>query len=241
VVTGAALLGIASTYKIFGALIDWFDWPRAFLIAGVVMVLLTWVWAAYATDHPSQHRHANPAERQLVENFRAPENHDAAPVVSRWISVFSNRSLILLTVSYAAVGYFQYLFFYWIHYYFDTVLQLGQSESRTYATLPALAMGRVCPLGGSLSDWLERSSARAWGARWSPSQVWSSAHISNFGHCDEESVFGLSAFSQSRSDRWARRKVHFGKPLSAWRAAWQNGGCPHQYGRKRSRVIGAVC
>src|SRR6266511_4602111 len=47
-VTGAALLGIACTYKIFGALIAWIDWTYAFLVTGAVTVLLTgaWMWVS---------------------------------------------------------------------------------------------------------------------------------------------------------------------------------------------------
>ena len=39
-----------------------------------------------------------------------------------------NRSLVLLTLSYAAVSYFQYLFFYWMQFYFDNVLAFRQGR-----------------------------------------------------------------------------------------------------------------
>ena len=35
--------------------------------------------------------------------------------------------MICITLSYAAYGYFQYLFFYWIQYYFETM----QHEDRS--------------------------------------------------------------------------------------------------------------
>jgi len=68
-----------------------------------------------------------------------------------------NRSLILLTLSYAAVGYFQYLFFYWMHYYFEKVLKLGESASAFYAAIPPLAMAVTMPFGGWLSDRLQHA------------------------------------------------------------------------------------
>ena len=40
-VTGAALLGIASTYRIFGALVARIDWTNAFVVTGAVTALLT--------------------------------------------------------------------------------------------------------------------------------------------------------------------------------------------------------
>ena len=43
-VTGAALLGIACTYRVFGALIDAVDWPGAFLVTAVCTAILTSLW-----------------------------------------------------------------------------------------------------------------------------------------------------------------------------------------------------
>jgi MFS family permease len=61
----------------------------------------------------------------------------------------------LLTLSYGAIGYFQYLFFYWVHHYFAKVLEVGEERSRQYAAIPPLAMAVGMPLGGWLSDWME--------------------------------------------------------------------------------------
>jgi MFS family permease len=68
--------------------------------------------------------------------------------------------VVLLTLSYTAVGYFEYLFFYWMHHYFDEVLKLGKMQSRFYAGLPVFAMAIAMPLGGWLSARLE--AKRGW-------------------------------------------------------------------------------
>ena len=59
-----------------------------------------------------------------------------------------NRSLMLLTLSYAAVGYFEYLFYFWMHYYFEDVLHLGKEESRVFATVLNLSLAGGMLLGG---------------------------------------------------------------------------------------------
>src|SRR6185503_5692632 len=69
---------------------------------------------------------------------------------------WENPSLIFLTLSYAAVGYFQYLFFYWMHYYFDSILHLGTIQSRYYASLPNFALALAMPLGGWATDRLQK-------------------------------------------------------------------------------------
>jgi MFS family permease len=66
----------------------------------------------------------------------------------------ANRSLMLLTVSFAAVGYFEYLFFYWMEHYFNQELGMSTSQSRNYTSVPMLAMAAGMFLGGWLSDQL---------------------------------------------------------------------------------------
>lgn len=153
-VTGAAPLGIATTYVVFGSLIRWFDWPIAFLITGTATAILAWVWTATVTDYPSQHRAVNPAECELIEKTQERADPTATSRVGSTgvLTLLKNRSLVLLTLSYAAVSYFQYLFFYWMHYYFDKVLHLGTNASQFYAAIPPLAMALGMPLGGWLSD-----------------------------------------------------------------------------------------
>jgi ACS family glucarate transporter-like MFS transporter len=142
-VNGSALLGIAATPLGFGALIDRFDWPVAFLIAAGFTASLALVWTALVPKGPG--RHGVPPVR----------GGPSSPAES-WRTLLGRRSLALLTLSYAAVGYFQYLFFYWMTYYFQAVLRLPEERSRFYAAIPPLAMAAGMPLGGWLSDRLER-------------------------------------------------------------------------------------
>jgi MFS family permease len=76
----------------------------------------------------------------------------------------NDRRLWLLTLGYSAVGYFQYLFFYWLHYYFSEVLHMDKAESRLYASLPNLALAAGMLLGGWLADrtarWLPSGAGR---------------------------------------------------------------------------------
>lgn len=137
-ITGAALLGVACAYAFFGGLIARFDWPRAFLVTGAMTGVVALVWLAVAPRREAQ------SQRQGMVG---------------WKVLLRNRSLLLLTLSYAAIGYFQYLFFYWMHYYFVDVLHLGEQASRYYAGLPPLTMAICMPVGGWLSDRLRPNRA----------------------------------------------------------------------------------
>jgi MFS family permease len=174
-VQGSALLGIASTPLVVGTLIAWFNWPQTFLILAVGTSLLTIVWALYATDRPEQHPAVNPEERDLigVGSSAAPDTANATslavarerdlialgpsaalttPERGGWLRLLSNRSLVCLTLAYAAVGYFEYLFFFWMDYYFKDQLKLPDEVRRAYAGIPFLAMAAGMAGGGWVSD-----------------------------------------------------------------------------------------
>jgi MFS family permease len=65
--------------------------------------------------------------------------------------------VICITLSYAAFGYFQYLFFYWMQYYFETMQHVERSVSRGYNTAITVAMGIGMIAGGWLADRAPRS------------------------------------------------------------------------------------
>jgi sugar phosphate permease len=138
-VTFAGCVGMGIVYVAFGMLIDVFRWPTAFLVTGGITMVLAVCWMALASDGTDR--------RMSTETVHRPTFH--AP--SLW-SLFSNRSLLGLTISYSAVGYFQYLFFYWMEYYFERVLHLEKGTSRWLSTAMVLSMGMGMVIGGKLAD-----------------------------------------------------------------------------------------
>jgi MFS family permease len=153
-VQGSALLGIASTPIVVGTLIEWFDWPQTFLIIAVGTGLLTIVWAQYATNRPEQHPAVNPAERNLIAADGEPVARGAGR--GHWVGLLRNRSLVYLTLSYATVGYCEYLFFFWTNSYFKDKLNLSDWERQLCSGIPFLAMALGMACGGLLSDGMVR-------------------------------------------------------------------------------------
>ena len=80
------------------------------------------------------------------------KSSDAKP----WFTLLTNRNVVLLTISYAAVGYLEYLFFFWINHYFGTILQIPKERSRIYTAICNLAMAVGIAGGGWLADWLRK-------------------------------------------------------------------------------------
>src|SRR3954470_13994299 len=146
-VTAGALVGIAVTYPGFGWLMDRLDWPLAFVVGGAALVLMALVWVALAADHPAGHRWSNDAERELAAaDGRVPPR--TAATAGDILGLFRNLSLVLLTLSYGAYSYVQYLYFYWIGYYFENTLKLSTADSREAAFTVTIAMAVGMAVGG---------------------------------------------------------------------------------------------
>jgi MFS family permease len=135
----AACTGIALTYLVFGALIDRFGWPQAFLICSGVTLLVAGLWTVTASDYPPVRPGHIP-----VDVGPTGETGRRGPLL--------DIPLLYLTLSYATVNYFQYLFFYWAQYYFEKVLALSKEAGRRDTTLLSVAMGTGMMVGGWLSD-----------------------------------------------------------------------------------------
>jgi len=138
-VTFAACFGMAATYYVLGTLIDHWDWPRAFLICSGVTLVIAVVWllgTSRSTMPESTSRTPLPTAPRVAEIWR----------------VLGRRSIICITISYAALGFFQYLFFYWIEYYFETIQKQGVDVARQYSTCILMAMGVGMVGGGWLAD-----------------------------------------------------------------------------------------
>jgi MFS transporter, ACS family, D-galactonate transporter len=143
-VTFSACLGIAACYYVMGTLIDHFDWPIAFLISGSVTLVVALVWTV------------------RTRGWQRPLNAFAGGTSARadlsaLFQVLRRRNVVCITLSYTAYGYFQYLFFYWIEYYFDTIQGQGRGVSRMYSIMITLAMGVGMVSGGWLTDRVPRS------------------------------------------------------------------------------------
>jgi MFS family permease len=172
-IQGAAAVGIACTFPFFGALIDWVDWPNAFLISGAVTALLALAWTVCGANAPSQQHwprgrgshcvgappsdlvpSPEDAQTGIMAVRRAPLPIRLDQPVNR--ALWRHRSLMLLTVAYGCIGYVEYLFFFWMHHYFEDVLDLGTANSRTYAAILTLAMAVGMVVGGWIADRLHR-------------------------------------------------------------------------------------
>ncbi|MFO1007080.1 MAG: MFS transporter [Planctomycetaceae bacterium] len=153
-VTAGAVLGISCTYPVFGWMIDRFSWQWAFIISGGVLISYACLW------------------RTLTRGKLPNASHEPIPVAaasdstsdSPW-SLLSHSGLWMVSISYFAYSYYQYLMFYWMNYYFEKVLQVPADVSREYSFAITIAQGAGMFLGGLLTDLICRMVGVSLGRR----------------------------------------------------------------------------
>ena len=138
-ITAGALVGIALCYPVFGYLMDKMSWPLAFVVCGAALVGYGVVWkfvAGPALPHEPEKKAAEASDK---------------PGFSQ-LDLLKQANVWWLTLSYAAYGYFQYLFFYWMGYYFKQILKVPVQDGRIASSLISLAMGAGMLIGGLSAD-----------------------------------------------------------------------------------------
>src|SRR5713226_177240 len=154
-VMGGSSIGAAISPLLFTWMIARFGWRASFILAAAATAALGILWFWYARDYP--------------RGISRSEGTSSRKAVRRaWIDLFANRNLMLLTFAYGTLGYFQYIFFYWIYYYFGEVLHMGAHASAQYTTILFLAEGAIMPVGGFVSVALTRKYGAQFGRRMVP-------------------------------------------------------------------------
>lgn len=137
IVVSAAAIGATAAPFVFSRLIVAFGWRSCFWVAGLATLALFFICYIWLRE-PS-------AARQVS----LPREHTTR---NDWRLLLTNRNLLLITGSYFALNYFQYLFYYWIYYYFGEVRKLGKDQTTFATTAMFISMAITTPIGGILSD-----------------------------------------------------------------------------------------
>jgi predicted MFS family arabinose efflux permease len=139
----AAGVGSAISPVIFARIIGVFGWRACFLVAGLAAALVLTLFRLFMPRRD--------------DTRQTHSDHDEG----RWWELFGNHNLLLITASYLALNYLQYIFYYWIYYYFGTVRKLGQAQTTLATTAAFVSMAVMTPIGGYLSD----RAVKRWGVK----------------------------------------------------------------------------
>lgn len=137
-IASGAGFGGACTPLLFSWMRAHYGWRGSFWLAAAGSAVLAGIWYWYVRDYP-------PGEKHVL---RKSQSHGPTP----WKELFRNRDLMLLTAGYFTVNYFEYIFFFWLYYYFGQIRKMGMDQSAIYTTLMWIAWIVMTPTGGWASD-----------------------------------------------------------------------------------------
>jgi ACS family glucarate transporter-like MFS transporter len=133
------------------------SWPTVFYVNAVFGFVWVIAWLWYATDAPNAHPRISQEERQYIANNLPPRPTASLPLRV----VFTNPSLLILSLSYMCFAYVGWMFLFWFPDYLveGRGFSLGAMGVLGIAVHGAGFVGLVG--GGALSDRLLRTG-------WSP-------------------------------------------------------------------------
>lgn len=185
------LLGIGLGGALTPALIAWImknhGWRAAFYGCGLLGMLVALAWYALASDWPEENLRATRADTESTQRRRS--RNDQPPQTNRvpWGRIFTNRSVIALTVGYFCQGFPIYFFHTWLFIYLTKVRGFTLAQGGFYAAIPYVAISIASPLGGLFVDFTVRRFGKTLGQRvavWlgmfsSALFLWEGAHAGN--------------------------------------------------------------
>ena len=162
-VAGGAGLGGAISPLLFSWLIGAAGWRMSFLWAAIATAALAALWLGYVRNTPGEHPKV--AGPRIPPANVAGRTHAMASPSAPWARLLKSRNLVLLTLSYFCVCYFEYIFFFWLYYYLGEIRGLPSEETGIATTIVFLAWTVMSPLGGWISDRLVARFGRKSGRR----------------------------------------------------------------------------
>jgi MFS transporter, ACS family, glucarate transporter len=152
--------GAGVTPPLITSIMGAYGWRASFWCSSLIGLAAGAIWYLVGRDTPREHAWISAGELQLIETgLPAPEPATKARL--RWSEIFSNKDLMIVTLSYFTYGYAAFIFFGWFFIYLNDVRGVNLKQSALLSMLPFIAMA----LGSSIGGWLSDVIAKVYGKR----------------------------------------------------------------------------
>jgi MFS transporter, ACS family, glucarate transporter len=153
-------ISAALTVPLVAYLMHSFGWQRALLWPALPAAAVIALWAWYARNTPHEHPKVTPAElAELDERVQDPDESESR---SRLRVILTNRSILLLALSYVCMNYVFYLISNWCFLYLVQERHFTVLEGGLLGILPPLAAALGAGVGGTLVG----AACKRWGIKW---------------------------------------------------------------------------
>jgi len=143
--------GAGVTPPLIAYIMNRYGWHASFWFSSFIGLAAGLIWYALGRDTPREHPWVGKPELALIEaGLPAPETVTKTRL--SWGQIFSNKDVVIVTLSYFTYGYAAFIFFGWFYIYLSDVRGVDLKRSSWLTTLPFIAMAVGSLLGGWLSD-----------------------------------------------------------------------------------------
>jgi MFS transporter, ACS family, glucarate transporter len=165
-VTGLGL-GAAATQPLIAGLMSAYGWQKAIVFTALPVLIVLVLWWHMGRDTPEELARVSAAELAELGG------NDGTPVGSHvsWARIktlLTNRSVLLLTLSYGCMNYLFYLLSFWCFLYLVQERHFTVLESGWLAAIPSLSSAIAAGFGGKWTDALCAKLGPRWGFRLIP-------------------------------------------------------------------------
>jgi MFS transporter, ACS family, glucarate transporter len=142
-----------------------YGWHASFWFSSAIGLAAGLIWYALGRDTPREHPWVGKPELDLIEaGLSATEAVPKAKL--SWGDIFSNKDVVIMTLSYFTYGYAAFIFFGWFFIYLNDVRGVNLKQSALLSMLPFIAMAAGSLLGGWLSDAITKARGKRAGRCW---------------------------------------------------------------------------
>jgi ACS family glucarate transporter-like MFS transporter len=165
IANGIVFGGVGAGSALAPPLISWiianWGWRWSFYLRVPMGIVMAIGWYLLARDTPQRHPWASKKELDHIEAGIPAGARGATPgKAASWGTIFGNKQILFVSLSYFAFGYTAWIFFTWFYKYLKDVRGLDLKASAFYSMLPFLAMTLCSPLGGWIADALSKRFGR---------------------------------------------------------------------------------
>jgi len=154
-------LAAAATVPLVAYLMNTIGWQQALLWPALPAAGVVALWAWYGRNTPREHRDVSAAE--IAELGHRPGDDAYTPLTRRRLArIVTNRSVLLLSVSYVCMNYVFYLISNWCFLYLVQERHFNVLESGLLSVLPPLGAAMGAGVGGVFVA----AACKRFGVRW---------------------------------------------------------------------------
>jgi len=151
--------GAGVTPPLIAYVMSEYGWRASFWCSSLIGLGAGAIWYVLGRDTPREHPWVSASEVERIEaGLPAPETIPKAAL--SWGQIFSNKDLMIVTLSYFTYGYAAFIFFGWFYIYLNDVRGVDLKKSGWLSTLPFIAMAVGSLLGGWLSDEITKARGK---------------------------------------------------------------------------------